>query len=90
MGEQAAIKRRTREEILLCGHSNGTTGYKITRPIGCSLRKEIHVRISLHVPSLREENADLTFVPLLVYWPASISFPSRPAYPVGVIKTLRA
>jgi hypothetical protein len=66
MGEQTAIKRRTQEEILLCGHNNGTTEYKITRPIGCSLRKEIHVRISLHVPSRREENADRTFVPLLV------------------------
>jgi hypothetical protein len=75
VGEQAAIKKsQTREVILLCGHSNGTTGHKITRPIGCSLRKEIHVRISLHVPSLTEENEDPTFVPLLVHWRPPVFF----------------
>lgn len=47
-----------REEILLCGHSNGKAGYKITRPIDCSLRIEVHVRTSLYVPPLTERNAN--------------------------------
>jgi hypothetical protein len=50
------------EEILHSGHRNGTTSLKLTHPIACSLRKQIHAHIILHLCSVSHKENRKSFV----------------------------